>query len=50
MHADSIFYEIELVEKLETSSRTSHRETPRCMWKSLMKNTENFDGSREKMI
>jgi hypothetical protein len=29
MHADSIFDELGLVEKLVTNSRTSHREKPR---------------------
>jgi hypothetical protein len=29
MHADSVFDELGLVVKLETSSRTSHKETPR---------------------
>jgi hypothetical protein len=29
MHADSIFDELGLIEKLATNSRTSHREIPR---------------------
>jgi hypothetical protein len=29
MHANSVFDELGLVEELATSSRTSHRETPR---------------------